>query len=106
MMKTRPVSLAFLVAAFLAGAGKSPADGLEIDPEDFEGESYIITVAEATQGGTRVESFIRESAAEDDAGQTPQAAAPAAPADDGVPFSLDGLTDEAEALTKTPGNAF
>jgi hypothetical protein len=46
---------------FLAAlAGKTPADGLEIDPADHEGRKYLCTVTAAKNGGSRVENFVRE----------------------------------------------
>jgi hypothetical protein len=52
---------------FLAGlAGKSPEDEMEFDPEDFEGELYRVTVAETKNGGTRVDSFVRDKIDDDD----------------------------------------
>lgn len=47
---------------FLASlAGKSPQDEMDIDPEDYEGQRYIISVRETPNGqSTRVETFIAE----------------------------------------------
>jgi len=51
---------------FLAAlVGKAPVDGLEVDPADYEGELYRITVAETSSGGSRVESFVRERLPDD-----------------------------------------
>lgn len=48
---------------FLAAlAGKAPQDDLAVDPGDYEGERYIVTVCESATGqGTRVDSLVRES---------------------------------------------
>lgn len=57
-------------------AGKSPADGLEIDPDDYIGRRYSVIVGESEGGSTRVESFTRMS--DDDADA----------ADDDIPFDI------------------
>jgi hypothetical protein len=78
--------------AFLAAlAGRAPSDGLEIDPADYEGRRYICTVAATKNGGTRVESFVREQRLEED---QPDERDPndemdeAAAHDDDVPFDV------------------